>query len=271
MIAVGDEGQGGHVRRAVRGAHAVPGWGRAGCRCPVFVLHHHQHIACRQFLFTSEHPVADALVEDVGPFVGAGDDHRLIGSHLRIAGCEALDEFVAGDNGDVGESVEAYLRQPCRLMVGDHLPDEGGVVEDARSASLSEHLVQVARIDRQSVGLQHVCPQGRTLLLADRRQLCLVARQQQAAVAPVVDILDEVVQQAAAAEDRVACRLADHRSFVHHEQPVAEEVDVQVELSVQTCKALLTVDCPVDGGSRPAGIQREYFCSAAGRCQQRDS
>ena len=206
-VAVGDEGQGSC------GRHGMPCCcfpREAVRRSHILVLHHHQHIACRQFLLTSEYHVSDALVEDVGTLVGAGDNHRLVHTYLRIAGSEALDEFVAGDNGDVGKAFEVYLRQLCSFIMGDHPTDEGGVVENAGILALPEHLGQIARIDSQSVGLQHICTQGRALLLAYRWQLCLVAHKQQTAVASVIDILDEVVQQASAAEGRIACRQADH-------------------------------------------------------------
>ena len=90
--------------------------------------------------------------------------------------------------------------------MGYHPANDGGIVEDARSAALAQHLVEVALIHFQSVAFQHFATQCRSLLLSHRGQLCPIADEQQAVVAPRVDKAHQVVEQIAAAKHAVPVR-----------------------------------------------------------------
>ena len=72
------------------------------------------------------------------------------------------------------------------------MTDEGGVIEDARLRCLTEHLVEGGLVDVEVVATETGGAEGGTLRLADGRQLGLVADEQQAAVAAVVDELEKI-------------------------------------------------------------------------------
>ena len=83
---------------------------QARARTPeVIVLHDHQQVARTQFFLTSQNLVADALVEDVGTFVGTCHHHRLVEAYPTIAARQRLDEFVAHHPMDVGKALEQDL------------------------------------------------------------------------------------------------------------------------------------------------------------------
>ena len=76
----------------------------------IIVLHYHQQVTRAEFLVAIEHPIADALVVDVCPFVGTRDDHRFIHPHPRVAAAQFVNEVVARHQSDVLETGKADLR-----------------------------------------------------------------------------------------------------------------------------------------------------------------
>ena len=150
--------------------------------------------------------------------------------------------------------------------MGYHLSDEGGIIEDARRLTLSQHLIEVALVNLQTVSLHHRCAEGRRLLLAHRGQLCLVTDEQQAVVMSLIHKLHQVVEQTSTAE---SCspqpHIGYHRSLVHHEERVGVKIVVQTELTVNTGKSLLSVDAAMDGIGRSPTAQREHLGSPARR------
>ena len=98
---------------------------------------------------------------------------------------------------------------------------------------MAQHFVKVALIDSQSVAFDYRAHKGRTLTLAHRRQLGLVADEQQTAVAPLINEAYEVVKEATRATEHtaVAHRGRNHRGLVDYEERVLHGVVVQGEHS----------------------------------------
>ena len=140
----------------------------------------------------------------------------------------------------------------------DHLSDDGGIVEDARLLTLSQHLVEVGLIDVEPVALQRSCAECRSLsLLAYGRQLRPVADEQHAAVLPLASRSEVVVDG----------RIGDHRCLVDDEQGVAVQIVIQIECR-EVARRPLSVDVTMDGVCRVAGIEREHLCSPSRGSQQ---
>ena len=235
-------------------------------RPEVVVLHDHEHIARREFLLTVEHHVPDTIIIYIGALVASGDDHRLVHPHMMITVAKTLHQLCSRHHHDIGKALEAYQRKSCHSIMGYHLSDEGGIIEDARRLTLSQHLIEVALVNLQTVSLHHRCAEGRRLLLAHRGQLCLVAYEQQAVVMSLIHKLHQVVEQTSTAE---SCspqpHIGYHRSLVHHEERVGVKIVVQTELTVNTGKSLLSVDAAMDGIGRSPTAQREHLGSPARR------
>ena len=150
----------------------------------------------------------------------------------------------------------------------DHLSDDGGIVEDARLLTLSQHFIEVGLIDVEPVALQRSCAECRSLsLLAYGRQLRPVADEQHAAVLPLIDIAYEVVEQASRSEVVVDGRIGDHRCLVDDEQGVAVQIVIEIECR-EVASRPLSVDVTMDGVCRVAGIEREHLRSPSRGSQQ---
>ena len=71
-------------------------------------------------------------------------DDTAVGREVYLAvgeGVERVDSLVARNVDDVGKTVEAYLWQSCGFVVRYHLAYHGGVVQDARFLTLTQHLI----------------------------------------------------------------------------------------------------------------------------------
>ena len=134
---------------------------------------------------------------------------------------------------DVGEATETDFGQQGKLVAVYHPPYRRGVIQYSGVVALAQHLVKVALIDSQSVAFDYRAHKGRTLTLAHRRQLSLVADEQQTAVAPLVNEAYEVVKEATHATEHtaVAHRGRNHRGLVDYEEGVLHGVVVQGEHS----------------------------------------
>ena len=232
----------------------------------VVVLHHHKPVARRKLFLPPKHLVAYALVVYVGALVRPRHHHRLVHAHLRVARCKRLDKLVARHIDDVGKSLEPNLGQLRSLVMGYHLAYNGGVVENARLLTLSQHLLKVALVHRQSVAPHEVGAQGRRFFLAHRWQLRLVADKHQPAVAARIYKLHKVVQQASRAKHRpLQALIGYHRRLVHHKEGVGVHVGRKRESSLHR---LLPVDAAVYGGSRRVRVDGEHLGGTARRSQQ---
>ena len=85
------------------------------------------------------------------------------------AGVKLLNEFIAGNNLDIGEALETDLRQLRHLIVSNHLSDHRGIPENSRLLRLAEHLIQIAFEDLQAVTGKNGCHQGRRIFFTHRR------------------------------------------------------------------------------------------------------
>ena len=187
----------------------------------VVVAHHHYHVARAQLVLAVEHLRAYAPVVYHGPLVAAGYDYGLVKPGVAVAPRERVDKFPAAHSADIGKAAEAHLGQRHGADARDHAAHGGGVEEYARAFTLAEHGVELGLVDAQPVALHHGSLQGRALGLAHRGQLGAVADEQQAAVAPAVYVVHEVVEQAAAAEGGLARRpVGYHRRLVDDEERV---------------------------------------------------
>ena len=235
-------------------------------RPEVVVLHHHKHVASAELFFTAQHHVAYALVVDVGSLVAACHHHGFVVSHLRVACGELLYEIVARHHLYVGKARKGDFRELSHLVMGYHLPYNGGVVEYAGQRTLAQHLAEVCLKHVKTVAPHKVGTQRWRLLLSHWRQLGGVADEHKAAVAPVVDILCKVVEQASAAKNRLCEAVVGyHRRLVHDEECVGMEVVVKAE---RAFKRFLTIYLAMYGVRRAASIERQHFCGAACRSQQ---
>ena len=77
---------------------------------------------------------------------------------ITIAKC--LDEFCTRHLPDIRETGETDFRQLGNIIVGNHLTDAGSIKEDARLLTLTDHFVQIALINRQSISLKHCSRKG---------------------------------------------------------------------------------------------------------------
>ena len=100
---------------------------------------------------------------------------------------------------------------------------QGGVVEDAGVVGLPHHVGEPAAADADIEGcLQVFGGEGGTLGRVHWRQLGVVANQQQPVVGGGIDVVEEVLQQAAHPRQFARVRLGgDHRGLVHDEECVA--------------------------------------------------
>ena len=156
------------------------------------------------------------------------------------------------------------------MFAGDQLTDSGGVEEDATVLILAQHLAQVAVKDGHSVTLHDVCEQCGRFRFAHRRQLSLVSDEQQTAVAPGIDVLHEVVEQASAAESGVgSTQIGHHRGLVYHKERVGKKIVVEVETAARSVEGALSVDFAVDGeGRMPIAVHRKHLGGPARRGHQ---
>ena len=151
---------------------------------------------------------------------------------MTVTGCERLNQLIAWHRLYIGKALEPDTRQSGNLIMRNHLPDHRGIPEDTRSLPafqwpLAEHLVQVTLIDLHPIAAQHIGHQRRTLILAHRRQLGLIADEQHPTVIgrgkrrgralAVIHKLHEVVEQTATPESGVAKALIrDHRGLINN-------------------------------------------------------
>ena len=89
--------------------------------------------------------------------------------------------------------METDLRQ-TPSAISHHTSYPCCIPQDAGVFSLSQHLVQGAFEDLQTVELQHIRLQGGTLRITDGWQLGMVANEQQTTIAAVIYKTDEVVE-----------------------------------------------------------------------------
>ena len=243
----------------------------------IIILHNHDTIASTEFILAIEHRVADALIIDVRPFVASRHHHRVVNTHPTVTGGQTLDEFVARHHLDIVKAINMYFRRDggaevrrCEIttciktiLVPSYLrtfvpPNTSGIPQNARVFCLSQHLVEVALIDGESIAAQHVSHQGRTLILAHRGELSYIAHQHQSAVASTIDKLDEIVEQTACTKGIREALITDHRGLVDHKKCFRALVDVQAE-GREVASRLLTIDATMDGVGRMTSIAREHL------------
>ena len=163
-----------------------------------------------------------------------GDDHRLVHTHTAVTGSERFDEFIARDDGDIGETAEFYSRKEAlgrrtlatngtqeggmrKEITRKNLSNPRGIPQDAGGLTLTEYLIEVTLIDRHAITSEHVSHQGRALLLTDRWQLRLVANQQHATILTAINERHQIVEQASTAESRFAkAQIRDHRGLIYY-------------------------------------------------------
>ena len=231
----------------------------------VIVFHHHKSVAGAQFLLMAQDGIAYAEVEDIGALVGPCDDDGAIVSYLVIARLKRLNEFIARHHHDIGEPREPHFRQFGGLLGHQHLPDAGGIEEDARLERLSEHLAELAHKGLQAIGGQPSAGECGRVILADGRQLCPVADEQEAAVSSAVDEAHQVVEQPSAAESAgCGARIGYHRGLVDHEERVVVEVVVEGELAQIGRHGLLPVYLAVYGEGLMAAVHGKHFGGPSG-------
>ena len=187
----------------------------------VIVLDYHYLVTATQFILAVQHPVADALVVNVCPFVASRHHDGLVQSHLAIARRQLLNQFFARHVPDVWKAVEPHLWQLIATRL-HHTSHPCGIPQDARCLALSQHLAQIALEDVQPIAAQHIAHQCRTLRFAHRWQLGTVAYQHHPTITVVIHKTYQVVHQLAAGKDAVtnARGIGNHRGLVHQEQRV---------------------------------------------------
>ena len=175
----------------------------------------------------------DAFVKTVGPPVGTGNDDGLFTSVAGIALLHLFEELPAVYRPEVGigHLEEGRLRD-ARLQ---HAPHHGGVEQDARIVALAHHFVQRAVLHR-TVCCHEIGVERRTAVVSYRRQLGIVAHEEDAAACTLPDILEEVVEQRAASEGRARIGGGgEHGGFVDDETGVLFAVEVEREPRFGVC------------------------------------
>ena len=165
-------------------------------RPEIIILHNHQLITTTEFILTVEHLITDALVIDVRPFVAARDDDGLIQTYTTVTRGQRLHQFVAWNTDYISKALETDFREDWNHII----PDLRRIPQDTRCLTLTEHLIQIALIDLDTIAAQHISHQCRTLLLAYGWQLGFVAYEQHTAVLSTVHELHQIVKQIATAK-----------------------------------------------------------------------
>ena len=102
----------------------------------IVVLDYHQQVARTKLVLTSQHHIANALVVDVRPFVGAGDDHRLVHACTTVARGQLLNQLIARNHVDIAETLKPHLGQLACAIIHQtsHL---GGIPQNTRLLTLT--------------------------------------------------------------------------------------------------------------------------------------
>ena len=188
---------------------------------------------------------------------------------MMITVGKRLYEFGSRHQLDVLEAGEMDFRKLRNVIVRNHLTNHRGIIQNARLLTLTEHLVQIAFINRQAVAFEHGSMKGRRFLLADRRQLRLVANQHQAVVMTLINEMNQIIQQTAASEGgSTQSQIGNHRGLIHHEERILIEIVVEIELTVNPRKRFLAIDAAMDGEGRRTAAQGEDLGSPARRSQE---
>ena len=159
----------------------------------IIVLHNHEDVALREFLFPIKHHISDTLVEDICTLITASHHNGIIQSHMVIAVSKRLYQFGTRHLSDIRKARKANLRELGDVVMGYHLTNHRGIIKNARLLALAKHLIQVAFVNRQSIALQHGCIESRRFLFANRRQLRLIADKHQAVVSALIHKMYQVI------------------------------------------------------------------------------
>ena len=207
----------------------------------VIVADHHEAVAGVEFFLAPEDAAADLLVEVVGPAVGPGDDHHVL---LAVAVVEVIEQFgevVAGDDvqvrvGGAGELGERGLDVFGEVLgEGDVLTQGVGVGEDAAVEFLTDDVVEGALGEGEvEFAGQLGAVEGGGDRAADRRQLGVVADEDDAAAGGLQAEFEEVGEEVAVAEPCAggaglpkAAVAPDHGGLVHDEDRALAGVRAQ--------------------------------------------
>ncbi len=110
--------------------------------------------------------------------------------------------------------------------------------------------------------------EGGTAVEADRRELGIVPHQDQGIALPLPDVVQQVLEEIAAAEER-ACRIyGNQRCLVHDVAGPAVLVQVQDKFSSAGVHRFLPVDLLVNRSGLLAGVARQHLCRTASRSHQ---
>ena len=111
----------------------------------IIVLHNHQVVTGIDLLFAKKDTVADALIEQVGALVAAGDHHHILERRALILAEERLHQVFSHQAHHVWCSLKqrelglipAYKR-------GYLVPQRRGIAQDARQVLLTNHFGEFA-------------------------------------------------------------------------------------------------------------------------------
>ena len=206
----------------------------------------------------------------IGTLVASGHDYRSVGSVLTVTLLERLDEFLAGECFDVGETLASEFGKLEHLVVLDELAQHRGVPEDAGFLELTDNLGQLELRHFHPITLKHRAAQGRALFLADRRKLCRIAHQHESAALAGIDVVHQIVEQTASTKDGcVVGIIRNHRRLIHDEQSILPEVDIVLK-DIHVRDRLLAVDLPVYSVCWNARVGRQHLGCPAGWGKQHD-
>ena len=110
--------------------------------------------------------------------------------------------------------------------------------------------------------------EGRTAVKTYRRKLGIVSYQDQGIALPLPDVVQKILEEIAAAEERAWRIYRDKRCLVHDVAGAAVLVQVQDKFPSAGIHRLLTVDLLVNRSGLLAGVARQHLCRAASRSHQ---
>ncbi len=208
------------------------------------------------------------MVVQVGGFVRAGDDQCLLRPRLLIAALQLVHYLrsLQSDNVFSVRRDRERLAAPGVLCLKQGLPQVGGFAQNTAVQCLTGDLRKREILHMESEAGDIVFVQRTALLAPYRRQLGIVAQEQQMASLPLIDEPDEVVQEVARTEGGVIPRGGDHGTLIDDEQGVGVFVVCQREGF--HAQPVLAVDILMDRESRKARILRQHLRRPAGRREQ---